>query len=193
MRSSSVPASVVAEHITWLLARYGATYVGVASAAGVHERTIRFILDADADRGVHRRTANRILALHSLPNGHRLVDARPTRRRAEALSAIGWTRKEVARRAGLSDSALHPSKLGKNVWQSTDRAVARVYDQLRQRPRLDTRGDQARAVARRLGFAPPWTWPKTTIGDVRARPIFSEVENAEWRRAIERRYKCDDI
>ncbi len=182
----------VADHIVMLGERYGATHLDIARAAGVDERSIRHILDTrDApcnERGVYVRTAIKIMSVRALPPGHRLVDGTGTQRRAEALSAMGWTRKEVARKAGLSDSTLHPSKLGKNVWFSTDSAVRDVYEQLKWKVSPGSHAGQTRATARRLGYAPPWAWRNGTLDDPLAQPVLSEIENKEWCANVRKRY-----
>jgi hypothetical protein len=101
---------------------------------------------------------------------------------------MGWARKEVARRAALSDSTLHPSKLGKNVWFSTDQAVRDVYEQLKWVSSSGSHAGQTRATARRLGYAPPWAWKNGTIDDLSAKPVLGEIENKEWCANVRKRY-----
>lgn len=192
MRSTSVSPKPVADHIIMLGERYGATHLDIARAAGVDERSIRHILDTryapENKRGVYVRTAVKIMSVRALPPGHRLVDGTGTQRRAEALSAMGWTRKEVSRRAGLSDSTLHPSKLGKNVWFSTELAVRDVYEQLRWKVSPGRQSGPTRAIARRLGYVPPWAWKNGTIDDPLAKPLLNEIENKEWHDNVKKRY-----
>lgn len=192
MRATSIPARHVAAHIVELHERYGATNIDVAHAAGVDERSIRFILDtANAphdDRGVYIQTARRILSVRTLSPGHRLVDATGVRRRAEALSAMGWTRKAVANKASLSDSTIYPSRLKKNVWFTTDKAIRDVYNQLKWVSPSGRTAESARITARRLGYAPPWAWRSNDIDNPNAVPMFDEIENREWCAAVRKRY-----
>lgn len=177
--------------------RYGATHYDIAQAAGVDERSIRYIMSAYSapcsERGVYIKTAVKIMNVRSLPPGHRLVSGVGTQRRVEALSAMGWTRKEVARRADLADSTLHPAKLNKNVWFSTEHAVKSIYEQLRWQSSSGQRAEQTRAIARRLGYAPPWAWKNGTIDDPKKNPLFDEIENKEWRVNVRKRYTSHNM
>lgn len=93
------------------------------------------------------------------------VDATGTRRRLQALATLGWSRAELARRAGLAPGALRIT--GRRVHATTAEVVGQLYDALCMRP-----GPSPRAAARahRQGCAPPLAWEGRDIDNPRHRP-----------------------
>lgn len=98
-----------------------------------------------------------------------LVDITGTRRRLEALAAIGWPLHDIAARLGLPARQIsnwrattHP-----HIRRSRAAAVARIYDQL-----WDTPGpsERARGHAARAGWPVPMAWSDDTIDDPAAEP-----------------------
>jgi hypothetical protein len=166
--------------------------LAVAEKAQVNERTLRYIMSSDADRGVYKRTAVNILSIKVMPVGHAKVDGRPTQRRLEALACMGWSRKYVADAAKLTTSGLRPSSLDV-VLASTDAAVADVYNSLKMRASPMKSAAQTVRTARAAGFAPPWAWPNGSIADPEALPVLSEVEDREWRKRIAERYSSSKV
>lgn len=100
-----------------------------------------------------------------------LISAAGTRRRIEALEALGWTGAQIAAAAGLH--ARRPGAiLGfDRVTTTTADAIERAYDLLSMRigPSVKTR---ARAAAK--GWAPPLAWDDDEIDDPDARPAIGE-------------------
>lgn len=84
------------------------------------------------------------------------TDATGTRRRLQALSAIGWPLRDLVRRIGWTGNP------GPIMWGASNRvhrhtadAVAQIYSEL-----SDTPGpsNKARAAAKRAGYVPPAAW-----------------------------------
>jgi hypothetical protein len=113
--------------------------------------------------------------------GRALVDATGTRRRAQALMAIGYTQTDILGRIGRAYA------VGYRLWHSrqqqvhaeTAEKVAAIYDELAMTTPPDswvTR--RARRHASRRGWAPPLAWDDDTIDDPAAAP-------APWQRGAE--------
>lgn len=160
----------------------------VAAAAGVSRKTLTVLL-ADYAQDPHRQVtttvAYKVLAVRSLLCGDKaLVDALATRRRVEALMAIGWAAPTLAVRLDLAANSLAPGRLTGKVRASTDRAVRDLYERLRWVPGPSMR---TRQRARRDGFAPPTAWNRN-IDDPRAMPEVGDLTPAGWREAVRRRH-----
>jgi hypothetical protein len=105
-----------------------------------------------------------------LERGGLLVDPTGTRRRIEALRAIGWPIRVIAAEAGVSHGTLHYT-MGRSerIHLDTARRFADVYDRLSMRlpGRVDPRVVKR---AQEMGWAPPLAWDDDTIDDPKARP-----------------------
>jgi hypothetical protein len=115
-----------------------------------------------------------------LERGPLLVDATGTRRRLQALIAIGWPRRALAERLGTRPANILRQR---RVRAGTARRVARVYDQLSMTPGPDPRCAEA---ARRRGWAPPLAWDDDQIDDPRAQPAAPLGEPAADEVAVDR-------
>jgi len=195
VRTGSVPASIIADHINWLIHSRGATVLDIANRAGVDERSIRYILEADRtgrgyERGVYRRTAQAILAVKRLPNGAQHVSTTATRRRIEALEAIGWPRAMIASAVGLNRTTITPCRLNgsEKIEFRTQQLVADYYSARAKHPNFSKRGELVWTKARNLGYAPPWAWFGQEIAAPYGRPDFSQIEDLKWRKACAERY-----
>lgn len=104
-------------------------------------------------------------ALHGLPSP--LIDATGTRRRIQALNAIGWDNGRIMKRLGMDPYGSRTLFRGARVHQNTAAKVARVYDELSMTPGPSVR---ARLHAQRRGYAPPLAWDDDTIDDPNAVP-----------------------
>ena len=103
-----------------------------------------------------RRTREKLAASGLLPPGW--VDGRSTRRRIQALWAIGWTAELIGKHAGLSaDSVLALARHhgAGRVLADNAKRIAKVYEELQ-----GTAGPSVKAEirARSLGYAPPLAW-----------------------------------
>lgn len=119
------------------------------------------------------------------------VDGTGTRRRLQALVAIGWSVSELGRR--LSMDNVHRTIKTERVNAGTARAVRALYDQLWDTPpQPATRWERAavsrvHADARRAGWAPPLAWDDDTIDDPAATPDLGASTDTR------RRVHLDDV
>jgi hypothetical protein len=97
------------------------------------------------------------------------VDNTATIRRIQALAWMGWSERELERRARIGLGTVDTVKRRKShlVCRTTADAIAAVYDRLWD---VDGGNRQSKAYARRAGWAPPAAWDDDTIGDPAARP-----------------------
>lgn len=170
-RAGYVPVDRVAEHVL-ALRRLGWTYEQIAERAGVST----WVPHKAATGGTRRLWMDRAAAILGVPlepmASHRGVDSTGTRRRVQALAWMGWPCREVAARAGTTQSTLatlilphrHPSF-------ALARRVADVYAELSATPGPSK---VAAAKARAAGFAPPLAWDDDTIDDPAAQPNFGD-------------------
>lgn len=89
------------------------------------------------------------------------VSAVGTRRRLQALMAIGWDQHSLAVEVGVTNTRISNLVRGINpevTWHTVAR-VTRVYDRLSMTAREGTKAARyARTVARRQGWPPPLAW-----------------------------------
>lgn len=89
----------------------------------------------------------------------RTVDATGTRRRVQALCAIGWSIMEQARQLGVREPAIRSLLVKTNVRASTAARHAALYDRLTALPPPSGRGPtRARSHAAKQGWHPPSAW-----------------------------------
>lgn len=158
------------------LRELGWTWDGIAEAAGVSNHTARLIHLGETKQ-VWPESARALLTVPLVPyDSYRGIDATGTRRRVQALAWMGWTRAEIATRAGMSESflraAIRPPRL---VSFSLSRRVAAVYDELCMIPGPSK---LAASKARKRGFLPPLAWGDDDLID---------LPDADLRRELERR------
>lgn len=161
-----IPAWKVVAHVN-RLAEAGAHPAGIAEAAGVSRHTIRRIQEATLTT-VNAPTAAAILAVTpkaALTREHNgFIAATGTRRRWQALQAIGWSSKAVNERAGEN---VAPTYRGGWVQARVARRVRQVYDELSMIPGPS---EITRARAAASGYAPPLAWDEGQIDDPTAEP-----------------------
>lgn len=184
--STYIDAQPVRDHIHALRSA-GIGNKRISELTGVSHNTIQVILTGRPERGtgptkqVWRRTAEKLFALtvpdipHSRVAGGAKVPSVGTRRRLQALVAIGYSRSELCRRLGVQVSNGHRLFLDSHlvVNASTARAVAGLFDELQMKP-----GSCTRAVndARRKGWPPPMAWDEDRIDDPAATPDCQPAE-----------------
>lgn len=140
----------------------------------MHQRTDKNA--CDDCRAAHVRYEKR--RIHDNYKGQpRLIDVTGTRRRLQALVALGWTYRAIGERAGISLSGVHKAINRYTVIRREVAAkYAAVYDELSMTlPPMDTRqqkrdANYARTVARKNGYLPPLVWDDATIDDPDAKP-----------------------
>lgn len=167
-RPRRVPADACRAHIHALLDA-GWLQAQVATAARVDHTQISHIVTG-GQPNVARATEQRILAVPlGPPPRSRDVDATGTRRRLQALVAIGHPMAHLAREVGVSVDAIGRIARGEKtqVRATTADTVAAVYRHLSLRPGPSPR---ARTIAARHGWHSPLAWDTDTINDPSAAP-----------------------
>lgn len=184
VRPADVPIGVVREHLEQLRSA-GLGKARIAALAGVDPRRVQVILMGRASaarppqKHVRAETAQKLLAVQAGPAlvaVERRVDATGTRRRLQALLALGWSRAELARRAGLQHNTICHVLQREVCTIGTARAVHRVYEELWDRRPAPVTAPQRQALSRALreaareGWVPPMAWDEGTIDDPTATP-----------------------
>jgi hypothetical protein len=195
-----VDAAPVRAHIR-MLCTYGIGIPQTRQLSGVSNGSISRLLYGRGERGPSRRvrtqTADRILAIKpsldaAAPSA--LVDGTGTQRRLQALVAVGWPQKELARRLGLDRNTVNDQvNLTTPAYGSTARAVRDLYDELWNVDPLQTGVGkrwvfEAKALAKARGWVPPGAWDDDYIDSPAAVPDVGEhvaqyvslTEDAEW-------------
>jgi hypothetical protein len=162
-------AAPVRDHIRALRAA-GVGVQQIAMLAGISTSHVRELGKPGRDgnpsvRRVRPETAQRVLRIRvdQANRGPRsLVAATGTRRRLQALIAVGWPHDELAARLGRGSAGLRRSMLSDSVTAQTAQDVSDLYEQLwNRRPPQSTdqrAADTARASAADRGWLPPLAW-----------------------------------
>ncbi|RBY83261.1 helix-turn-helix domain-containing protein [Blastococcus sp. TF02A-30] len=166
-----VDAAPVREHLRALRAA-GIGVEQIAMLAGLSTNHVRELANPGRDgnpgiRRVRPETAHQVLRVrvdeaNRAPRSH--VGATGTRRRLQALIAIGWPHDELAARLGRNSAGLRRSMLSDAVTARTAQDVTALYEQLwNLRPPHSTddqraAADAARAFAAERGWLPPLAW-----------------------------------
>ncbi|KAF2774671.1 helix-turn-helix domain-containing protein [Streptomyces sp. OM5714] len=156
-----IDATQTRVHIERLTAR-GWTQAQIAAAAGINQATISVLMRSGSQ--VRRSTAAAILEVRldqaaPIPRG--FVDATGSRRRLQALMALGHTLPDIARYVGVGESSLQQTVDGRwsRIKSITATKVARVYRQLSiARPPESRFAEQARNDAMANGWYGPMAW-----------------------------------
>lgn len=116
------------------------------------------------------------------------IPAIGTRRRVQALMAIGYTRAEIAAAAGRDERAIGHLWHQHWVYRTTADAIRRIYDTWSMTP---GNSDKTCQYARRRSYAPPLAWDDDTIDDPKARPKLGSAvsiayDHAKVERALDR-------
>lgn len=121
-------------------------------------------------------------------NAPRRVDPTGTRRRLQALAAIGWPAALIAEIAGCTRSNVSKWAKQDHVYVTTHQLVCRVYDELSMTP-----GPSAvtRRIARQQGWLAPLCWDDGSIDDPAATPSTEPVTPVLDEVAIRRAMRGD--
>lgn len=167
------PLGPVVAHINDLLDA-GLSQARIAQLAGTSDDWIRK-LRRPGRKWVEPPVADAVLAIpipaaaHHLMAGQSRVDATGTRRRLQALSAIGYSQEDLIGRLGMAAAWAHclwsDQKL--LVAAATAARVEALYNELSMTPGTASR---ARLWAVRRGYPPPLAWDDDAIDDPGARP-----------------------
>lgn len=172
-----VDAQPVREHIA-ALAAAGIGLRRAAQLAGLDRKCLQALTSGVNGRApstkVRPKTARAILAVEPDPTllpARQIVDGVGTTRRIQALTAIGWSLSEQARRIGWTTQNYAPVAHGRPITAATARLIADLYDQLAMTPApAGYSATRTRRYATAKGWAPPLAWDDDHIDDPGTRP-----------------------
>lgn len=172
----------------------------VAKASGVAHGTLSKLIYGERglapSKRVRHETAVRLQAVQvnvgNLADGAK-VSSLGTRRRLQALVAIGWSQSKLGTRLGMEPGNFYKlMRCNELVFARTARAVTALYDELWNTPPANEKWRDKIAFNRSVNYAqardwaPPLAWDEDTIDDPNA-PVCVEVEDDEMDEiAIER-------
>jgi transcriptional regulator with XRE-family HTH domain len=174
-----VPVGPAKEHLRKLRALGLSPFI-IRDLTGISTAGQYRILHQTDDNGVMLpKTAAAILALdlnpaHANPNA--AIDSTGTARRLQALIAMGWSQRELAKRLNVAMSTLHRILSGEKVAVKVAKTISDAYDVLWSQPA--PKGISRTSALRHAAlhnFYPPLAWDDDTIDDPTARP------HGEWR------------
>jgi hypothetical protein len=197
-----VDAEPVRQHVRMLMS-HSIGWQRVCALSGVSNGGMSRLLYGDYSRGngpskrVRTVTADRVLAIKpsldaAAPSA--LVDGTGTRRRLQALIAIGWPQRNLAKELGVDrvtvNDQIHQAM---PTYASTARGARDMYDRLwnvdpASRAVASRWIRQARAFAEARGWPPPTAWDDDYIDSPAATPDLGEhvdrytaiAEDARW-------------
>lgn len=183
--SGRVDAGPAREHLRMLM-NHGMGMKTVAKRAGVSNATLGKILYGDRSRNMpprarcERRVAEAVLAIQpsvdTLADGAS-IDSTGTRRRVQALVAIGWSQSRIAGMAGWQSGNFWRLMNQDRCTVATARVVRNIYDQCWNAPQTGadrhskTAATRARRFAAERGWLPPLAWDDDLIDDPGHTPV----------------------
>lgn len=117
------------------------------------------------------------------------ADPTGTRRRLQALGALGWSKAAISEATGIHERQIaHLRSTDRPIWRSSAERVQRCYDALSMRLPPDTPATRRnRTDALRRGWLTPLHWDEGDIDDPAATPQTGDtrrtgatVENIAW-------------
>jgi hypothetical protein len=176
-----VPIEPIAQHVNNL--RRTMSVTEIATAAGVWHDTVRRVANRTHPT-INRRHARALLAVEAAPLDEQKrgrVDGTGTRRRLQALHALGFTSTALAHELGTDVRTAWRLLHADGVYATTRAAVVVLYERLRHRtPPVENRYHaqaiaRARNDAQRNGWPPPDRWDDAKIDDPAATPRATAV------------------
>lgn len=154
-RAGLVPSDRVVD-LLWRLQRQGWSLRDVEASCGVAVSTLSDLAFGRRAR-LRKSVETRILnARYERRKSFGIGDAVGTRRRLQALHAIGWSWRSLGSRVGMRPLSLSDLAAGRTVPRvSTEEKVRAVFEEISGTPGGDTR---AASYARRRGWPPPLAW-----------------------------------
>jgi hypothetical protein len=163
--STTIDAAPVRQHLLDIAATMSLTSIEVAS--GISRSTVRRVRLGEIKR-LHPRTAHALLGVQPYQEGlgGHYIDARGTRRRLQALHALGYSLERIEKLTGFSKSNLRQVIFGERrfVFGDTADKVRAAYEIHSMRlPEASNRVEQghitkARNRAQANGWPPPLAW-----------------------------------
>lgn len=185
----------------------------IAKAAGVDRKRLQAVLNGRPERGTPAQAKMRpelaaaILAVEptlDLLPGKTVIDGAGTRRRLQALVAIGWSQAKLAERIGWTPSNFQALIGDGRVIAASARLVRGLYDELwNQAPPEDSHRDKiaasrARNYAAARGWLRPQAWDDDLIDvpddqlDAEVARLVAAMTGEELRECWNARYKHGD-
>ncbi|MEV4784069.1 hypothetical protein AB0K53_01195 [Streptomyces tuirus] len=171
-RAARVDATVAREHLRKLRATM--SWSQIQAATGCDDRGLQLLIGGRRNE-INRTTQDKILAVPpgAEPSPGMYMDATGLRRRLQALSALGYSGREIATRLATSEARIHKIQNGSQatVRYKLARRINDLYDELSQTPAPPGRS-RTRVLrhARTNHFAPPGAWDDDTIDNPEAHP-----------------------
>jgi hypothetical protein len=191
-----VDADEVREHVAVLRAA-GMTEKHITAAAGLPEGALRNVLyrqqGQPLSKRVRRRTAEAVLSVTAPSEPAAdwvLVDASGTRRRLQALAALGWSWQAVGEHAGYTSDHVRWLTKQPHVAAGAARRITVVYDKLSMHFPADclaVRRTKSRAEKR--GWLPPLAWDDDLI-DLPDNELAAELQRQVDAMTDEERAAC---
>jgi len=174
-----VPAAPVREHVRSLMSA-GIGWRRIAMFAGVNQQTInRLLWSKPPTKKIRTEIADKIMALQ--PSLDKVgcttaIDGTGTRRRLQALIALGWSQSKLGARMGITGSNVSRILTSERVTAKSAIAVRDLYESMWNEapPEEDWRhkiaANRARGYAAERGWVPPMAWDDESIDDPDASP-----------------------
>lgn len=178
---SYTDARAARHHVRYLLA-HGLTVSQIEHRSGVNRTSIRVLIgdfpNRPQSKRITRKTETALLAVTATrvgPETSGLVDPTGTRRRLQALVALGHQRKNIAGRLGWSSRTFYEIvRNDRPVLAATRAAVIDLYDELSMTlPAPGPGATRARNSAAAQGWLPPLAWDDDLIDDPSYQPTLS--------------------
>lgn len=183
-RAAFVDAAPAVQHLRELAAA-GVGWRRAAAAAGVAGSVVYRLLYGPAARAGQplRARQSTVTAICAVPmpalrdlGGATIVSSLGTRRRLQALAALGWSPGRLAREHDLNRQALDRALAGQPVTVRTALAVTAAYEAIGDRPAATDTPAAAAGVARTraraaaAGWAVPAAWDDDALDDPDGKP-----------------------
>ncbi|MFI8206843.1 hypothetical protein [Streptomyces sp. NPDC085937] len=171
-RAARVDATAAREHLHKL--RVTMSWSQIQATTGCDDRGLQLLISGQRTE-INRTTQDKILAVApgAEPSPGMYIDATGPRRRLQALSAIGYSGRQIAQRIGTAEARIQKIASGvqPTVRYGLVRRINSLYDQLSQTPAPAGRS-RTRVIRHALDnhYAPPGTWDDDTIDDPNAHP-----------------------
>ncbi|WP_266741875.1 hypothetical protein [Streptomyces phaeochromogenes] len=145
---------------------------------------------------IRRTTHNKIMQLKAAPSGGQYIDGAGSRRRIQALRAIGWSAKAIAQQAASSQARIQLISNGQaTVRYSLTVKIRNAYTALSQTPApAGYSASRVKGHAIRNGWAPPAAWDDDTIDDPQAHPDWTGhcgTDRGYWMHSLQRLPMCE--
>lgn len=165
-----VPATEAAQHIARL--RSTMSWSDLATSAGTSACHLRRILNGLEPR-INRVTHNKILAVGATPGGWIFVDAIGTRRRIQALQAIGHSQEAIAKQAGSCQHRIYMIS-GGHVATVRLHLAERIAEAYRLLSPVEGTSTRSRNNAARNGWPGPAFWDDDDFDNPDFRPAIDD-------------------